>query len=1015
MKLFIDDTLCTIKGSDVGTILHRVTDYTSTVNVENKTSQSTPCISPYKTRTIPDNNVQTTFNSTTNLYSNLGKIVQKHNGLCIAHINVRSIAASSKLQEVNLLLCNGCIDILGITETWLTESHSNAHIQIEGYNLERCDRKNRTGGGVLFYIKDNIKYKLRQDLVIGDSSEMVCIEVQSDTKQPNSIISCIYRPPNADPVYFENIVNSIEKISNESGDCITLGDLNYNYILDENLHKNPINQLENMFLLTQLIKSPTRITPTSSSLIDVILTSVPDKHVHSGVFQTCFSDHFLTFTIVNMKKKQNSHKLVKYRDYKSFVPELFLNDVTKCFSNIDEFNEDTNACWLKWKSNFLTICDKHAPFKTRRLKQRSNPWMTKDILNMMYKRNHIHKKALNSHDPNERKTLWNQYKHMRNKVTALIKQARKDYYNNITENAPSSKQMWRKIREVIPKPGSDTITHNISADEFNDFFTNIGSTVVNDHYTTSSKYQWTLPSSIYTFNFTELKSFKIEKYLQNLPSESKNDILNFDTKLLKLSAALISPSLTHIFNLSMKEGVVPDDWKIAKLTPAYKNKGDKFARDNYRPLSVVGHIAKNIETSAKIQLVDYLLLHHFISSDQSAYLRNHSTTTSLHRLLDDILGNVNNKEMTAICFLDIKKCFDTIDHSILLTKLYHYGIRDNELKWFKSYLSNRRQCVSLNGDLSKEMEVSIGVPQGTVLGPVLFLLYINDLSNAVSDGEINIFADDVAIYSSSKCLSSLTTAMSSIMNNVSNWYKLNRLVLSTDKCSSMLISGDKCNTRKLDIDMNGTVLNQVESTKYLGVVIDDQLSWRKQTSEVCRKLAYNVSNLNKARNVLPPKVLRNVYLSTFIPVVDYACTVWSNSSIFNMKRIHRMEKMAARAISGNYDYIHVRGDSLLEELALNTFEDRKKYHLSLLIYKSIHGIAPHYLVNQVLFSYEVNQRNLRSLDNMILYLPKVNKNIFKNSLFYVGAQCWNTLPLYIKESTSVPCFKKHLKKHLLPF
>ena len=233
-----------------------------------------------------------------------------------------------------------------------------------------------------------------------------------------------------------------------------------------------------------------------------------------------------------------------------------------------------------------------------------------------------------------------------------------------------------------------------------------------------------LPNHLHCFNFNLIAVRDVVKGLCALKEESSNDVLNFDTKLLRITANIISTSLTHLFNMSLATGFVPLDRKIARVTPAYKEKGDVQDKTNYRPLSMVIHLAKVFERQIQIQLTGYLSKYEFISIDQSAYITQHSTQTSLHRLIDDILENMNNREITGLCLLDIRKCFDTINHNVLLRKLHKYGIRNCELKWFESYLSNINQIVCYEGKTSNTQTVTIGVPQGTVLGPILFLLYV---------------------------------------------------------------------------------------------------------------------------------------------------------------------------------------------------------------------------------------------------------------------------------------------------
>ena len=234
-----------------------------------------------------------------------------------------------------------------------------------------------------------------------------------------------------------------------------------------------------------------------------------------------------------------------------------------------------------------------------------------------------------------------------------------------------------------------------------------------------------------------------------------------------------------------------------------------------------------------MKFISYLIDHNFITIDQFAYLKNHSTQTCLHRLIDDILENINADEITGLCFLDIKKCFDSIDHNILLTKLQRYGIKGNELSWFRSYLHNRSQIVINNGKKSDKCFVNIGVPQGTILGPVLFLLYVNDLSNSVINANINIYADDVVIYCSSESLPDLSINLQNNINSVYDWYTNNKLILSVDKCSTMVISNKISSTiENFTLYLGTTPLSHVHEMKYLGLTIDDHLKWNSHKAAV---------------------------------------------------------------------------------------------------------------------------------------------------------------------------------------
>ena len=282
------------------------------------------------------------------------------------------------------------------------------------------------------------------------SLEMVKIEIVTNPKLKNIVVSCIYRAPDEKIEYYENIVDSIDKATNENIEIVLLGDLNYNYVLNETLYQNPVYLLENMFMLSQLIKDPTRVSKTSSTLLDVILTSMPEQHKHSGVYKTCFSDHYPIYTIIDIKKKPTPLRLFTFRDYETFDNERFLDDLKSITDHIDchmPEQHDMLEHWNTLHKCFLDISNKHASFKTMKMKHRTNPWMTPYITKLMYKRNYSHVIAVKSLDKTKTNTQWDDYRAARNLVTSKITKAKELYYNNITDEYKSKpRQLWKKIR-----------------------------------------------------------------------------------------------------------------------------------------------------------------------------------------------------------------------------------------------------------------------------------------------------------------------------------------------------------------------------------------------------------------------------------------------------------------------------------------------------------------------------------------------------------------------------------------
>ena len=310
--------------------------------------------------------------------------------------------------------------------------------------------------------------------------------------------------------------------------------------------------------------------------------------------------------------------------------------------------------------------------------------------------------------------------------------------------------MWSEIKRLVPNKNKHSrIACDISANDFNQHNANVGNKMNSKFQNLSDDLFWKGSKSIHTFRFTKVSNRDIEKYLSSQPKKSNNDILGMDVVLLNESAPYISESLARVINKSLESGVFEQDWKNARVSPIYKDDGNVNDENNYRPISVIGHIAMMVESLVSYQIIDFLESHSFISMDQSAYLKRHSTQTCLHRVIDDWFEHINDGEITGACLLDISKCFDSINHILLLKKLEMYGIIGTELDWFSSYLNGCKQFVKFNNETSESCEITCGVPQGSVLGPILFLLFINDISNFAVEGcVLNMYADDVIIYTS---------------------------------------------------------------------------------------------------------------------------------------------------------------------------------------------------------------------------------------------------------------------------
>ena len=368
--------------------------------------------------------------------------------------------------------------------------------------------------------------------------------------------------------------------------------------------------------------------------------------------------------------------------------------------------------------------------------------------------------------------------------------------------------------------------------------------------------------------------------------------------------------MTKLYNVSIETQSVISDWKLSKVTPIYKGTGSKDDAGNYRPISLIGHIMKIFEKGIKLQVMGYREVNNLTTSDQSAYRNQHNTQTSLHRVVDDWLYNISDGNVTGVCSFEITKCFDTINHAILLKKMSFYGFNDHASKLFQSYLYKRERIVSCQNKLSGQCQLQIGVPQGSVLGPLFFLIYVNDINRHVHLGSCNLYADDTLIYCTGSDIVELKTNIQICVTDVHEWYESNMLVINTSKSNVMLLSTRQMLSHMTDTDLNVCIGNyellQCNNIKYIGVDIDNVLSCDMQTDSISKKLVFIVSRLSRLKPVLPSQMLMYIYTSIIQPKIDYAISVWGYTTAHNSNKVQRLQNRAARILTGNLDYVNTR-------------------------------------------------------------------------------------------------------------
>ena len=362
----------------------------------------------------------------------------------------------------------------------------------------------------------------------------------------------------------------------------------------------------------------------------------------------------------------------------------------------------------------------------------------------------------------------------------------------------------------------------------------------------------------------------------------------------KIIDNIVKP-FTHICNQSFQTGIFPNKMKTAKIIPIYKS-GDKQLLTNYRPISLLSQFSKILEKLFVERLDCFIDKHELLSNNQYGFRTSRSTSMAVVDLVENISKATDNKQYTLGVFIDLKKAFDTIDHEILLKKMQRYGIRGLALSWLKSYLENRPQFVSLEGVESHTQHASFGVPQGSVLGPKLFILYINDICKALQNMKCVLFADDTSLYSSGADLEQLLHVVQKDLNILHKWFAINKLSLNISK-TKFIIFGNKMINTEIHLTINNIQIEQTNNTKFLGIIIDNKLTWKPYIDTLKRKLSKTIAILYKMKSIINKKSLQTLYRSLLLPYLTYCVEVWGNTYKTIINPIYILQKKAIRIVN----------------------------------------------------------------------------------------------------------------------
>ena len=593
------------------------------------------------------------------------------------------------------------------------------------------------------------------------------------------------------------------------------------------------------------------------------------------------------------------------------------------------------------------------------------------------------------------------------------------------KNAKNAKESWKGIKSIIGiKDSKKSIINSLSlnenmisdpkeiADNFNDYFSSIACKLQEKIYNGHDFKNYLHDRLANNFFITPTDKFEVSDIIRNLNPNKSSGPHSIPTKILKEIVEIIAEPLAEIINLPFCKGIFINNLKISKVIPIFKEKGCASECSNYRPISLLSNINKIFEKLMHQRLYSFLSVNKCIYDLQFGFRNQHSTNHALIDLTEDIRETLDNSLFAVGIFIDLQKAFDTVDHKILLSKLDHYGIRGIANDWFRSYLTNRQQYVFVNDTNSDLKYMLYGVPQGSVLGPLLFLIYINDLNKAIKFATVRHFADDTCLLIKNKDLKKLQKQLNLDLKFLCKWLRANKISLNSSKTEMIIFRHSKKKTDyNLNVKINGKKLFPSSHVKYLGIYLDSHLNWSYQCDILAAKLSRINGILSKVRHLVPQKTLKEIYHAIFSSVLSYGIQIWGQFESKYIKRVTRLQNIAIKII--DFAKFDASKNILYKESKILKLVDYVQLLNFLYVYDCLKGIVPDSLQND--FSLRKNRHTYStkaSTENQVS-LPKSHTEMYGiRSIKYSSAQVWNNFMTNLSHLDLINKSKAFCKIHI---
>ena len=991
---------------------------------DNSTTTSTSAKSTLSTSSAAqiDSKIDSSTAATANSTSSLTSLAS------ITHCNVQGLLGSTRSGDVSgthrkldilreLLSGTEKLSVFCVSETKLGSSIDDKELAIPDYVLYRADR-NRRGGGVAIYCHHTLHPRLVQfnDIKI----EHLCIKI-STSNNKHLLICCIYRPPSETISWLDPFYALVNYIVSDSSPCIIVGDFN----IDLHINKQFATNLESTFGLNQHIATSTRITSSSSTLIDHIYTAGL-SNISTSVTELHIADHCavscnVQYRSTELNNNAQKHKYNTFRPMKNIDIDSLQSDLTSVqWSTLLSATSDINEMLQIFYDNLLAIWNKHAPITTRRIQRNHTPWMSNIVLNLIHKRDN----AYNTFLRNRSKDGFCIYKTLRNACTSAIRRAKRDFF--IEGARAGSRHFWRHVKSctglgkvksrLMPWPCHNQSAAKCSANRINVSFVDSVTKLCSGCNPQLSQNTVTPALTESIFKFSNVSAADIQQVVHSLPSSAAEENDGVSVTMLKKCPHAVFKALQLIFNKSLSSGIFPNAWKHAIVVPVHK-KGDIYSITNYRPISLLPAISKVFEKLVNVQLRDYLDSHAIISSSQHGFRSKHSCETALLQLTKNLFTLRAEKKYIYVTALDFSRAFDTINLNILNQRISSFA-DTTTASWFKSYAEDRMQSTKYANVISDPCQLHTGTPQGSILAPTLFSIYINNLLTTLKPDEVIAYADDVTIINADTSPGKARLLAEQTVAQINAWALANGLVLNIPKSQTMLItphtrqksSSTSSPATHLSIPLCNDVISSVDELRLLGITITNNLKWSSHSSNVRKSVNKMINVLNRFGVSLNLNSRNRIFNSFIAPKLSFCVPVWCWIDNTEIKAFDHTLKHAARVITHNKRAtLNNETFNLTGLLPFKLLSQRKCLLTTQRLLCEPDSLI--YMPTLIHHSSE-SQRSTRGSDGRKFLLPAHRCTSYEHCFYYMAAKIWNTLPCALT-SLQCPSFRKSVTDYLL--